>query len=29
MDGRLNIEMDYKETGCKGVNWMELFQDRK
>jgi hypothetical protein len=27
-DGRIIIRIDLKETGCEGVNWIQMVQDR-
>jgi len=27
LDGRINIQIDLREVGCGGMDWMELAQD--
>jgi CRISPR/Cas system-associated protein Cas7 (RAMP superfamily) len=27
--GRLTIKMELKEVGCRGIDWIELDQDRE
>jgi len=28
VDGRINIKIDLEETGCKGMDWIDMVQFR-